>query len=217
MDPYFFGFALSIFSLLLLLTNAILFLSKVKKINNQTYKYVAIYLSVLFVVELFCNVIGYLYPAQNLHLSHFYFNAQFILLSIVFYRLFSNRTLKKTVIINYIVVTLVIIGMYVYNNDSFWGFNLFEIAATSALLIIYALIHLNNTLGTKKTYFYLALGLILYLLCSSLIFLFGNYELVFIKDPYIDIWVFNTLFYIIYQVLIFTEWRYINKNGLSNE
>ena len=133
-----------------------------------------------------------------------------ILLSIVFYRLFTSSKLKKVVVLNYVVVTSVIIGMYIYNIDSFWGFNLFEIAATSALLIIYSLVHLNNTLGTTKKYFYLTIGLILYLLCSSLIFLFGNYELVFIEDPYIDIWIFNTLFYIVYQVLIFTEWRYIN-------
>mgnify|MGYP000468774821 CR=1 FL=1 len=217
MGPFLFGFALSVFSLLLLLINSILFLSKVKKINNQTYKYIAIYLMVLFVVELFCNTIGYLYPVQNLYLSHFYFNAQFLLLSIVFYGLFSNPKLKKLIIINYTIVTLVVIGMYVYNNESFWEFNLFEIASTSILLIIYALIHLNNTLGVKKQYFYLTIGLILYLLCSSLIFLFGNYELVFIEDPYIDIWIFNTLFYIVYQVLIFIEWKYINKEKITNE
>lgn len=216
MDPYLFGFALSIFSLFLLLINSLLFLSKVKKINDSTYKYVAVYLGVLFVVELFCNVIGYLYPAQNLYLSHFYFNAQFILLSIVFYRLFIKKKLKKLVVLNYVIVTSIIIGMYVYNSESFWQFNLFEIAATSALLIIYALIHLNNTLGTKKKYFYLTIGLILYLLCSSLIFLFGNYELVFMEDPYIDIWIFNTLFYIVYQVLIFSEWKYINSHGLND-
>lgn len=216
MDPYLFGFALSIFSLLLLLINAVLFISKVKIINNQTYKYVAVYLGTLFIVELFCNVIGYLYPAQNLYLSHFYFNAQFILLSLVFYRLFSNQKLKKIIVVNYVIVTLIIVGMYVINRKSFWQFNLFEIAATSALLIIYSLIHLNNTLGTKKKYFYLTIGLILYLLCSSLIFLFGNYELVFIKDPYIDIWIFNTIFYIIYQVLIFAEWKYINTHGLND-
>lgn len=217
MDPFFFGFALSVFSLFLLLINAILFSSKVKKFNNKVYKYVAIYLIALFIVEFFCNIIGYLNPGANFYLSHFYFNAQFILLSLVFYRLFTNQKLKKLVIVNYIVITLIIVGMYLADLDSFWEFNLFEIAATSALLIIYSLIHLNNTLGRKKEYFYLTLGLILYVLCSSLIFLFGNYELVFIEDPYIDIWIFNTLFYIVYQVLIFTEWKYINKHGVTNE
>ncbi|MFN0728811.1 hypothetical protein [Polaribacter gochangensis] len=217
MDPFFFGFALSIFSLFLLLINAILFSSKVMKFNNQVYKYITIYLIALFVVELFCNVIGYLNPGANFFLSHFYFNAQFVLLSAVFYRLFTNQKLKKIVVVNYIIVTLIIIGMYVFNNDSFWQFNLFEIAATSLLLIVYAFIHFYNTLGEKKKYFYLNTGMVLYVLCSSLIFLFGNYELVFIEDPYIDVWIFNTVFYIIYQVLIFTEWRYINKHGVENE
>ncbi|CAM1356675.1 hypothetical protein [Tenacibaculum halocynthiae] len=216
MGALFLGFVLSVFSLFLLLINSILFVSKVKKINNSTYSYVATYLVILFIVELFCNTIGYLYPGQNFYLSHFYFNAQFILLSIVFYRLFKSQKLKKLVILNYVIVTLIILGMYIYNNQLFWQFNLFEIAMTSVLLIIYALIHLSNTMGTKKKYFYLSVGMILYLLCSSLIFLFGNYELVFIEDPYIDIWIFNTLFYIVYQVFIFVEWNYINKNGLDD-
>ena len=217
MDPFFFGFALSVFSLFLLLINAILFLSKIKKFKNPVYKYVAIYLIVLFIVELFCNIIGYLKPGANFFLSHFYFNAQFILLSAVFYRLFANIKLKRLVVANYIIITLIIAGMYISDNESFWEFNLFEIAATSLLLLVYAFIHFYNTLGKKKSYFYLLIGMVMYILCSSLIFLFGNYELVFIEDPYIDIWIFNTVFYIIYQVLIFTEWRFINKYGLENE
>ena len=106
--------------------------------------------------------------------------------------------------------------MYLYDLESFWQFNLFEIAATSLLLLVYAFIHFYKTLGESKKLFYLNIGMVLYVLCSSLIFLFGNYNLVFIEDPYIDIWIFNTLFYIIYQVLIFIEWSYINKNGLDD-
>jgi hypothetical protein len=216
MDPFFFGFALSVFSLFLLFINALLFTVKIKKFNNQLYKYVAIYLIVLFIVELFCNVIGYLKPGANFFLSHFYFNAQFILLSAVFYRLFKSDKLKKIIVVNYSIVTLIIIGMYLYDLESFWQFNLFEIAATSLLLLVYAFIHFYKTLGESKKLFYLNIGMVLYVLCSSLIFLFGNYNLVFIEDPYIDIWIFNTLFYIIYQVLIFIEWSYINKNGLDD-
>jgi hypothetical protein len=50
----------------------------------------------------------------------------------------------------------------------------------------------------------------MYMLSTSIIFLLGNVELVFIKDPYIDIWVFNSIFFIVYQFLIFKEWRYLN-------
>lgn len=209
-DPFFFGFALSIFSLLLLLTNAFLFTLKVKK-HNKLYKTVTAYLVVLFLVELFCNTIGYLKPGENSFLSHFYFNSQFLLLSIFFRELFVDRNLKKIVLVSYVVVTALILGGYIIEPKSFWAFNLFEIGSTSAILVIYVLIHLFNTLNNEKTYFYFSIGLILYLICSSLIFMSGNYELVFIEDPYIDIWIFNTLFYILFQFLIFKEWLYINK------
>lgn len=138
MEPFLLGFALSIFSLLLLFINSILFLSKGNKIKNKLYNYITIYLVVLFIVEFFCNWIGFVYPGENFYLSHFYFNAQFLLLSMVFYRLFSNKRLKKVIVINYTTVTIIIISMYIYNNELFWQFNLFEIASTSALLIIYS-------------------------------------------------------------------------------
>ncbi|TYP99519.1 hypothetical protein C7447_101119 [Tenacibaculum adriaticum] len=210
MDPFFWGFTLSIFSLFLLLMNAFLFSLKMKK-RNKLYKTVTAYLVILFFVELLCNLIGYLKPGENSFLSHFYFNSQFLLLSIFFRELFIDITLKKIVIVSYVTITLLITAGYVLNPKIFWQFNLFEIVSTSALLVIYGFIHLFNTLNNKKEYFYFSIGLILYLICSSLIFMSGNYQLVFIEDPYIDIWIFNTFFYILFQFLIFKEWLFINK------
>ncbi len=209
-DPFFFGFALSVFSLLLLFVNAILFLLKVKT-NNRVYKVVATYLTVLFFVELFCNIIGYLKPGENSFLSHFYFNSQFLLLSLFFYQLFDDESLKKVVLLCYLLITSIIIIGYIVDFNSFWEFNLFEIVSTSSILVLYVLIHLFDTLNKEKIYFFLCIGLILYLICSSLIFISGNYQLVFIEDPYIDIWIFNTLFYILYQILIFKEWLFMKK------
>jgi hypothetical protein len=51
------------------------------------------------------------------------------------------------------------------------------------------------------------------LLCSSIIFMSGNLELVFFYEPYIDIWVFNSILYIIYQLLVFKEWKTLTKNN----
>ena len=211
MDPYFLGFAISIFSLLLLLVNVILFLSKYRKFKSDVYTIVAIYLLGLFCVEFFCNIIGYLNPGANFFLSHYYFNTQFLLLSIFFYKLFNQPKLKKIVVVNFIIVFTIIITTYIHDPTLYWKFNLFEIVATSLLLIIYALIHIYNLLGETKQYFYLTIGLVIYLLCSCMIYLSGNYELVFIKDPYIDIWVFNSIFYIVYQLLIYVEWKHLNK------
>lgn len=215
-NPYLLGFLISILGLVLLFINAILFTTKVKIINKKIYTVLTVYLAGLFVVEFFCNIIGFLNPSSNFFLSHFYFITQFILLSLVFYRLFKSKKLQTMVVVNSIIVLALIIYSYIDNPALFWEFNLFEIVATSLLLIMYSLYYIYKTLGEEKHLYYLLVGLIMYLVCSCLIFLSGNYELVFIKDPYIDIWIFNSIFYIIYQLLIFKEWRYINKQNSAN-
>ena len=51
----------------------------------------------------------------------------------------------------------------------------------------------------------------LYLSCSIAIFLSGNLELVLIEKPYIDIWVFNSIFYIVFQIFIFREYLFLKR------
>jgi hypothetical protein len=44
------------------------------------------------------------------------------------------------------------------------------------------------------------------------IFLSGNTDSVIFTEPFIlDFWFFNSLFYILYQFLIFKEWRSLNN------
>jgi hypothetical protein len=75
---------------------------------------------------------------------------------------------------------------------------------------------LYNSLGAERRYFYFAIGLIMYLLCTSIIYMSGQYELVFVRKPYIDIWVFNSIFFIVYQILLFKEWRMLNRNKTTH-
>jgi hypothetical protein len=199
-------FSISLVGLLLLIMNSILFLSRLSG-KGKLYLTLTIYLIALSVVETFCNIMGFLNPNSNLFLSHFYFNFQFLFLSFFYYKLFKTKILKKLVGVTFIVVWIVLAVQYYLNPALFWQFNLPEILSISFILIIYSLIHLYNNLGEKKRYFYFAIGLIMYLLCSSIIFMSGNLELVFWQDPYIDIWIFNSLLYIVYQLLIFKEWK----------
>jgi hypothetical protein len=199
-------FSISLIGLILLIMNSILFLSRLSG-KGKLYLTLTIYLIALSVVETFCNIMGFLNPNSNLFLSHFYFNFQFLFLSFFYYKLFKSSVLKKIVLITFIAVWIVLAVQYYLNPALFWQFNLPEILSISFILIIYSLIHLYNSLGGEKRYFYFAIGLIMYLLCSSIIFMSGNLELVFWQDPYIDIWIFNSLLYIVYQLLIFKEWK----------
>jgi hypothetical protein len=205
-------FSVSLVGLFFLIINSFLFAKKLVGKDNL-YRTLTLYLITLSVVEIFCNVIGILKPNSNLFISHFYFNFQFLFLSFFFYKLFKNKLLKKAIIITIFVFWIILFRQYYFNTALFWQFNLFEILAISFILISYSLIHLYNTLGEEKKYFYFAIGLVMYLLCSSIIFMSGNLELVFYNDPYIDIWIFNSLFYIVYQCFIFKEWKMLTANS----
>jgi hypothetical protein len=205
-------FSVSLIGLLLLILNAILF-TKESKGKNKQFLVLTIYLVTLSVIETICNYIGFFKPGNNLFLSHFYFNFQFIFLSFFFYQLFKSTVLKKIIVLTFISVYTFLAVQYCLKPEIFWGFNLPEILAISFILISYSLIHLYNTLGEAKSYYYFCIGLIMYLLCSSIIFMSGKFELVFSQDPYIDIWIFNSLFYIVFQILIFKEWETIKTNA----
>lgn len=204
---------ISLFGLTFLLINCVLFYSLCKS-KNVLYKIITIYLIVLFLVECVCNYIGFNYPNSNFFLSHYYFLFQFVFLSLFFYRLFSNVVIKNTILI-LLVAELLVLGKQYFNSPAiYWKFNIFEIASTSVLLLVYSVLFLLiNFKKARHPYFYFCAGLIIYLSTSSLIFLSGNTDLVLFTEPiFVDIWVFNSLFYILYQFLIFKEWKYLNNN-----
>lgn len=209
-----FSLVISLLGLLFLLINAILFFTTFKN-RNLLYKIITIYLILLFIVESCCNYIGFLYPNNNLFLSHYYFIFQFLFLSLFFYNLFKNPILKNLVVVFLVLETVALIQQYLKTPAIYWKFNLFEIASTSVLLLLYAVIYLIiNFKITKHPYFFFCSGLIIYLSSSAIIFLSGNTDLVlFTKPIYFDVWIFNSLFYLVYQYLIYREWKELNRKS----
>ncbi|PSG89426.1 hypothetical protein C7H52_06535 [Aurantibacter aestuarii] len=216
-NPFLIGFLISVLGLFLLLINTLLFVYLKKNIaTNITFNLLVVFLISYFIIEFICNILGFLKPASNIFVSHFAFNIQFLLLSAFFYKLFNQNGIKKMVIVAYVIYIIINGLLYFLRPQLFWEFNLFEISYISFAIIGYTLIHIYNNLGENKKYFYFTIGLSTYMLSSSLIFLTGNIELVFYENPYIDIWVFNSLFFIVYQILIFKEWRYIRQVNANN-
>lgn len=166
------------------------------------------------IIELFCHLLGILKPGSNIFISHFYFVFQFLIITMFFLQLTNSKVFKKFIYIITVLVLLVIISSYVINKDLFWKFNLLEIGLTSLVLVAYIIFYFYRTMENENVKFYYFFGgLVVYLLSSSLIFLTGNEELVIIKTPfYIDIWVFNSLFYIVFQFFIFKEIQFLKKS-----
>ncbi|MEO8235630.1 MAG: hypothetical protein ABI549_09475 [Flavobacterium sp.] len=102
---------------------------------------------------------------------------------------------------------------YIVDPNSFFEFNLFEIFITSFPIIIYSTFFLYNSLNEKKDFYYINLGILIYLFGSTVLFLVGN--LVAKLDNNLnDIpWILNSVLYIIYQLFILVEW----KNNFSEK
>lgn len=206
-----FPFIVSLVGLFFLLINGIRFYLA-RKNKDVLYRIITVYLILLFIVEFCCNLIGFLRPGENFYLSHYYFVFQFVTMSLFFYNIFSIGLLKKIVAFLLIVVLLFLGIQYSIDPSIYWQFNMLEIGITSLLLISYGILFLVfNIKKDKSDYFYFCNGLILYLASSASIFLSGNSDSVIFTKPFLlDFWFFNSLFYILYQYLIYKEWKVLN-------
>ena len=213
---YLFSFGISLLGLLFLFFNTFLFIRK-KEIHKDVSKVFLIYLVSLCLIELSCHIIGFLKPNANFFISHFYFIFQFTFLSYLYYTLFESKFFKKAIVIVYISQIFILAYMYASDTSLFWKFNEYEIISTSFILVFYALYFIYKEMDKVHYYYNFSIGLILYLLCSISIFLYGNLELVLIEDPYIDIWIFNTIFYIIFQFMIFREYAFFTSKLYKSE
>lgn len=205
-------YSISIIGLIFLIINAFLFNTN-KKVSKKVSKVFLWYLILLSVIEFSCNAIGILKPNANFFISHFYFGFQFVFVSLLYYKLIRNVLIRKLIATIAIVELGYLLSFYVINPEKFWVFNTYEIISTSVILVIYALYFLFVNLELQHKYFNFSIGLILYLTCSITIFLSGHLELVLCEEPYIDIWVFNSLFYIVFQIFVYREYLFVKRTA----
>lgn len=190
---------------LILFFNLILF---IKGFANQgkAYKIFTWYLGVVFTIQIISNIFMRM-NTNNLFLSHFYFIGQFILLSFFYITILKEEFQKKLVKAGLVIGLLALSMQYAYDTSLFFKFNLFEIFITSFLLIIYATIHFYNMLNEKKEFYYVNVGLLIYLLGSTILFFVGNLTAVLSPKMSLFTWILNALLIIINQFFILIEWK----------
>ncbi|MCG2612568.1 hypothetical protein LZZ90_13720 [Flavobacterium sp. SM15] len=201
---------------LVLFINTLLFLKSFSS-KGKAHKIFGIYLLCMFLIQISAKAMHF-FKLNNLMLSHFYFIAQFILLSCFYLNLRMDAFQTKTIKVGF-AFCLGVLGMqYLLDATAFLKFNLFEIFITSFLLIIYSTFYLYNLLNEKKEFYYINLGILIYLFGSTVIFLAGNLTTIYKLRFVFNIWILNAFLYLIYQLLILFEWRknYSNQLKLKN-
>jgi hypothetical protein len=142
---------------------------------------------------------------HNLIVVNTFFIIQFILLGLFFKSLFTNK--KQIMYVQYSMYLglFLIACQYVYDYNLLFDFNLFAISLTSLLLVCYALMHLYNQLATEKVYYFITIGIIIYMLPSTVLYLIGNLTENLSEDFKYISWQLNACLVIVQQVLYLYE------------
>ncbi len=196
---------------LILFINLILFLKSSSK-QGKAYTLFTAYLGMIFVIQVLAELLLNLHY-QNLFTTHLYFIGQLVLLSFFYLSILKEDYQRKIVKFG-LVLGLIIIGIQYLNDSSLlFKFNLTEIFITSFLLIIYATFHFYNMLNEKKEFYYVNMGILMYLFGSSILYLVGNLTASLSPKMSLITWILNAFLYIIFQVFILVEW----KKSFSNK
>lgn len=196
---------LSNLSQILLLINIVLFLRGFSKFEKPL-KFFTVYLIVMFIIEMIVSYFNYL-GLNNLFLSHFYFVFQFIILSFFYNSLYKNKWQKKILRVCFIGSMLILCIQYFYDPSLFYKFNLLEIFITSFLIIIYASFHFYNLLSEEKHLYFINTGILIYIFSSTIVFFMGNLLAFFKIKGSENIYMLNSLMYVVFQLLILYEWK----------
>ncbi|WP_230155601.1 hypothetical protein [Flavobacterium sp. CECT 9288] len=144
---------------------------------------------------------------DNLYLVHAYFIGQFLCLGFFYKSLMMTKTQVSVIKYTMIVGSMLLLLDYCFYPEQFFKFNLFEIALTSLLIVLYAVMHLYNMLLENKQYYYLTIGIIIYLLASTVLFFVGNLTIGLSNAVKFLTWTVNSFLVILFQLLIFVEWK----------
>lgn len=192
-------------AVILLVLAFVLFMTKFKK-NEITYKIFTIYLGIISVCEI-SSRIAMKFVKNNLPIGHFDNVAQFVLLSYFFYTMMKTNSQRKILIFISVMITIVIVGRFVFDPSLLFVYNNLETFSTAMVLIIYSAVHLYNLLNQKKKFYYITTGLLIYLVGSTTLQLTRNIFVVFDNIIFFKkIMTFNNLFYLSFQIFVLYDW-----------
>lgn len=171
---------------------------------GKAYKIFTIYLLVEGWIQFYSHILVSVYSETNIHLSHWYFISQFILLSLFYYQLLKFRWI-------FIVlgVLLVFFGyQYISDPDLYMMYNAIGMSVSYLILVFYAMLYFYKALSGKKEFVIVNVGIFFYLISSVLIFASGNlvFDVSISQEAVLLLYNINIFLFLIFQLLIVIEW-----------
>lgn len=175
------------------------------------------YLAFIFIIQISMEILYYL-KMNNLFLVNSFFIGQMLFLGLFYNSILKIKRQKQFVKISLVLALLVLIVQFINAPQEFLKFNLFEITLTSLLIVVFALLHFYNMLTENKKYYYVNMGIMLYLLSSTVLFIIGNLTSVLNNEVKYLSWQLNAFLNIVYYLFILFEWKvsFSKKASLQN-
>jgi peptidoglycan/LPS O-acetylase OafA/YrhL len=144
---------------------------------------------------------------DNLFVINIFVVGQMILLSLFYESILKLKVQKKIVKHSVCWALLILSVQFFIDYEQFLKFNLFAITITSLLIVAFALLHFYNILTEHKTYYYITIAVIFFMLGSTILYLVGNLTLSLSNDVKYLSWTLNAFLFLIYQLFILYEWK----------
>jgi len=204
----------------LYLTSAILCLLYFIGFSKQgkTYKIFSFYLLGVLFIDFISSKLWKWFGIYNIFTSHFYDLFQFVILSYFYATLLKTKQQLYIVYSLIIVLPIFLLSRYVFNPKMFFEYSLLETYLATMPIIIYGTMHLYNNLNEKKEFHYANIGILLYLFCSTFIFLLFELKNVFKIKSFDNFLInINIILQFIKFGFFFIQWKviYFNKHELN--
>jgi hypothetical protein len=165
------------FSTVVLTINMVLFTFLAFKSKEKTIIILALYLMTIFCVQNYGAWLAF-NGINNLFGTHYYFILQLLWLAYFYHEICSLPVQNKIIRYSILGCLIVLAIQYGLKPELYLKINELEVFLCSYLLIIFALFHFYNLLGTGKKYLFFSIGLFVYLFGSTILFLVGNLNLI---------------------------------------
>ncbi|QHI34837.1 hypothetical protein IMCC3317_01810 [Kordia antarctica] len=168
-------------------------------------------LSILLICAGILSFIAYIMHGKkmnNMIISHFYTIIEYLLWSLIYMRLFDNRTIKKLIQISiFIVITFTIINMI------FWQpletYNSYSKSVESAFLVCFSIgwfykVFVDQSIKRLETHpiFWINAAVLIYFAGSFLLFITNNFLMEIPLIEFFEAWTLHGIFIMIHYLFI---------------
>ncbi len=178
--------------------------------NGKAYKIFTIYLFGVLLIDFISSKLWKWFGIYNIFTSHFYELFQFVMLSYFYATLLKTKQQLYLLYSLLIVLPIFLLSRYLFIPRMFFEYSLLETYLTTIPIIIYGVMHLYNNLNETKAFQYANIGILLYLFCSTFIFLLyelnNTFQIRSFNDFIIDT---NIVLQFIKFSFFFIQWKVI--------